>query len=119
MLSLAPAFTSIPIHAQLQQTWVPHYNNGNHIHVQLPPTNNFGWFLAGAVIGAAAALVLAPKSGKDTRKYLSKTSQESRDAMEMSGKELMDRGKDLYERGKKIAEEANELFERGRKLVKG
>ncbi len=81
--------------------------------------NNFGWFLAGAVIGAAGALLLAPKSGADTRKYLSKTTKDGRQAMEESGRELMERGKELYERGKKIAEDASDLFERGRKLVQG
>jgi len=78
-----------------------------------------GWFLAGAVIGAGIALLYAPKSGKDTRRYLGETSKEGQKAMEASGKELMDRGKELYERGKQIAEDAAELFERGRKLVQG
>lgn len=81
--------------------------------------NNFGWFLAGAVLGASAALLLAPKSGKDTRRYLSKTTKDGREAMETSGRELMDRGKELYDRGKKIVEDASDLFERGRKLVQG
>jgi gas vesicle protein len=81
--------------------------------------NNFGWFLAGAIIGAAGALLLAPKSGADTREYLSKTTKDSRQAMEESGRELMERGKELYDRGKKIAEDATDLFERGRKLVQG
>jgi gas vesicle protein len=81
--------------------------------------NNFGWFLAGAIIGAAGALLLAPKSGADTRKYLSKTTKDGRQAMEESGRELMERGKELYDRGKKIAEDATDLFERGRKLVQG
>jgi gas vesicle protein len=81
--------------------------------------NNFGWFLAGAIIGAAGALLLAPKSGEDTRKYLTETGKEGRHAMEESGRELMERGKELYERGKKIAEDAGDLFERGRKLVQG
>jgi gas vesicle protein len=81
--------------------------------------HNFGWFLAGAVIGAAVALLVAPKSGKDTRRYLGKTTKNSREAMESSGRELMDRGKELYDRGKKIVEDASDLFERGRKLVQG
>ena len=81
--------------------------------------SKFGWFLAGAVIGAGAALLLAPKSGKDTRRYLSNTTKDSREAMESSGRELMDRGKELYDRGKKIVEDASELFERGKKLVQG
>ena len=80
---------------------------------------NLGWFVAGAVIGAAAALLLAPKSGKDTRKYLGKTTKQTREAMESSGRDMMERGKELYERGRKIAEDAGDLFERGRKLVQG
>jgi gas vesicle protein len=79
----------------------------------------FGWFLAGAVIGAAVALLYAPKSGHETRKYIGKTGADSRQAMEASGRELMDKGKELYDRGKQIAEDAAELFERGRKLVRG
>lgn len=81
--------------------------------------NKFGWFLAGAVVGAAAALLYAPKSGKDTRAYIGGTAKEGKEAMEASGRELMDRGKELYDRGKQIAEDAAELFERGRKLVQG
>ena len=81
--------------------------------------SNLAWFLAGAVIGGAAALLLAPKSGKETRKYIAKKTDHSREAMEASGSELMDRGKELYERGRKIAEEAGDLFEKGRKLVQG
>ncbi len=81
--------------------------------------NNFGWFLAGLVVGAAGAILVAPKSGKDTRDYITQTTKDSREAMETSGRELMERGKDLYEQGKKIVEDASELFERGRKLVQG
>jgi gas vesicle protein len=81
--------------------------------------NKFGWFLAGAVVGAAVALLYAPKAGKDTRAYLGTSAKEGKDAMESSGQELMDRGKDLYDRGKQIAEDAAQLFERGRKLVQG
>ena len=81
--------------------------------------NKFGWFLAGAVVGAAVALLYAPKSGSDTRAYLGSSAKEGQEAMEASGRELMDRGKELYDRGKQIAEDAAELFERGRKLVQG
>ena len=76
-----------------------------------------GWFLAGAALGAAVALLYAPKSGRDTRKLLHKTTRRGREAVQAGGEELMDRGKDLYERGVKIAEDAADLFERGRKLV--
>ncbi|MES1260455.1 MAG: YtxH domain-containing protein [Acidobacteriota bacterium] len=82
-------------------------------------SSKLGWFLAGAAAGATAALLLAPKSGEETRKYLGESSKEGRNAVEASGRELMDKGKDLYERGKQIAEDAADLFERGRKLVQG
>jgi gas vesicle protein len=81
--------------------------------------SKLGWFIAGVAVGAAVALLYAPKAGKDTRKYLGKTAQHSRDAVEASGRELMDKGKELYERGKEIAEDAADLFERGKKLVQG
>jgi gas vesicle protein len=81
--------------------------------------SKLGWFIAGAAIGATVALLYAPKSGRDTRKYLGKTTTNSREAMEASGKELMDKGKELYDRGKQIAEDAANLFERGKKLVQG
>ena len=81
--------------------------------------SKFGWILAGAIIGASVALLYAPKSGKDARKYLGKSADEGRHAMEAGGRELMDKGKELYDRGKQIAEDAADLFERGRKLVQG
>jgi gas vesicle protein len=77
------------------------------------------WFVAGAFVGASVALLYAPKSGKDTRKYISKTTEKSKDALAGSGKELVDRGKDLYDKGRALAGEAADLFERGRKLVQG
>lgn len=82
-------------------------------------SNSLGWFVAGAAIGAALGIIFAPKSGSETRKYIKHTTLEGRDAMEANGKELMDRGKELYDRGRKIADDASELFERGRKLVQG
>jgi gas vesicle protein len=82
-------------------------------------SNNFGWFLAGAVIGAGAAILFAPKSGKETREYLAESTRGSKEAMESSGRDLMDRGKALYDQGKKIVDDAGDLFERGRKLVQG
>jgi gas vesicle protein len=81
--------------------------------------SKLGWFIAGVAVGATVALLYAPKSGKDTRKYLGKATNQSREAMEESGRELMDKGKELYDRGKEIAEDAADLFERGKKLVQG
>ena len=80
---------------------------------------SLAWFLAGAAVGATVALLYAPKSGKDTRRYLSKTTEKGREKLADSSRDLMDRGKELYERGREVADDAAEIFERGRKLVHG
>ena len=82
-------------------------------------TGKLIWFLSGAAIGAAIALLYAPQSGVETRKLLSRKAGEGREALADSGKDLMDRGRELFEKGKAMADEAADLFERGRKMVEG
>src|SRR6266478_1606268 len=77
------------------------------------------WFLVGAAVGASAALLYAPQSGKDTRRLIAKKTEEGRDILADSGKEVLDRGKELFDRGRELADEAADIFERGRKLVRG
>ena len=77
------------------------------------------WFLAGAAVGAAVALLYAPQSGEDTRRLIVRKTEESRDVLADSGKDILDRGKELFDRGRELADEAAEIFERGRKLVGG
>lgn len=77
------------------------------------------WFAAGAILGASVALLYAPKSGKDSREYLTGKADESLGSLTESGKQIMEQGKDLYDRGRALADEAADLFERGRKLVQG
>jgi gas vesicle protein len=81
--------------------------------------NNVAWFFTGAVIGLTAALLYAPKSGKDTRRLITGKTQQGYDAVADTGKDIVDAGKDMFERGRKLVEDAAELFERGRKLVRG
>jgi gas vesicle protein len=75
------------------------------------------WFLAGAAIGAAIALLYAPAAGHETRRKISNKASEHKDKIVESGKDLMERGRDLYEKGRKMAGEATDVFEAGRKLV--
>jgi gas vesicle protein len=82
-------------------------------------TSNIAWFLTGAFIGAAAAILYAPQSGKETRKYLSEKTQAGREAVESATQDIADAGKDMFERGRQLVDDAADLFERGRKLVKG
>lgn len=77
------------------------------------------WFLTGAIIGATVAFLYAPKSGKDTRKYISDVTQQGRDAVSDTSKDIVEASKEMFERGRKLVEDAADLFERGRKLVKG
>jgi len=82
-------------------------------------SNRLAWFLTGAVIGATAALLYAPQRGKQTRKFISDKAQQGRDAVTETSKDVVDAGREMFERGRKLVEDAAELFERGRKLVKG
>ena len=75
------------------------------------------WFIAGAAVGAAVALLYAPASGHDTRRKIAKKTDQGRAALQGSGREMIERGREMFERGRKMADEAAELFERGRKMV--
>ena len=77
------------------------------------------WFLAGAAIGAAIALLYAPASGEETRAKLLDKANEGRDLLGERGRDLMDRGRELYSKGKTMADDAAEMLERGRKIVEG
>lgn len=82
-------------------------------------TSKLVWFLAGAAIGSAIALLYAPASGDETRKRIGKAATRGRDRLNESGRDLVEKGKEIYDRGRKIADEAADLFESGRKLVQG
>ncbi len=75
--------------------------------------------MTGAAIGAAVALLYAPQSGERTRRMIARKAEEGRDVMADAGRDLMDQGRELYERGRRVADEASELFERGRRIVEG
>jgi gas vesicle protein len=77
------------------------------------------WFVAGAAVGAGVALLYAPQSGEETRKYLRKKAEEAKEKVVDAGEDLTDKGRTLYEKGAKVVEGAGELLERGRKWVTG
>ena len=56
-------------------------------------------------------MVLAPKSGAETRRYLGEHAGSARDCI--------GRGRELYEKGRELADEAAQLYEDGRHLVEG
>ncbi len=58
-------------------------------------------FLVGVGIGALIG-VCAPKSGEETREYLSSRADEGREYAQKKARELRERGEDLLERSKEI-----------------
>jgi gas vesicle protein len=82
-------------------------------------TNRIAWFLTGAIIGVTAALLYAPKSGNETREFLSGKAQEGRDAVTDGTRDILETGRDLFDRGRKLVEDAADLFDRGRRLMGG
>lgn len=82
-------------------------------------SNRLAWFLVGVVVGTAAAMLYAPQSGRDTRSYIAEKGQAGRDAVESTGRDIIERSHDIYEKGRQLVEDAADLFERGRKLVRG
>jgi gas vesicle protein len=78
-----------------------------------------GWFLAGAILGGAVALLYAPKSGRETREFITKKTGEGKEVLSETGQQVYEKGREIYDKGKQIADDAAELFERGRRLVRG
>ncbi|MCZ2156521.1 MAG: YtxH domain-containing protein [Bryobacterales bacterium] len=75
------------------------------------------WFLAGMTIGAGAALLFAPQSGRVTRRLIRRRTQYGRDLLSEKGRGAIDYGRALYEKGKELVDEASGLVEKGREMV--
>jgi gas vesicle protein len=81
--------------------------------------SRLAWFLTGAAIGATVAILYAPKSGKDTRKYITHRAQQGKRAVADTSKDIVDASKEMIDRGRKLVDEAADLFDHARKMVKG
>ena len=81
--------------------------------------SRLAWFLTGAVVGAAIAILYAPKTGKDTRHFISEQAQAGKEAVADTTSDIVESGKEMFERGRQIVDDAAALFERGRKMVRG
>ncbi len=89
-------------------------NDGGDVFV-----SRLAWFLTGAAIGATVAILYAPKSGKDTRKYITRRAQQGKQAVAGTSKEIVDASREMFDRGRKLVDEAADLFDHARKMVKG
>ena len=73
--------------------------------------SKFGYFLAGLGIGAAVALLLAPRSGEETREYLRERYDDARDLAQRKARELRERTGELVEKGKDFVDKQRESVE--------
>jgi len=60
------------------------------------------FFMVGLGIGALIGILFAPKSGEETREFLSEKAEEGREYAQKKARELRERAEDLIERSKEI-----------------
>jgi gas vesicle protein len=63
-------------------------------------TNEFTYFGIGAALGAAAAVLLAPKSGPETRKFLRSKAEDGTDYLASRASDARDTASQAIKRGK-------------------
>jgi len=87
---------------------------------------NFGFFLAGLGMGAILALLFAPRSGKETREYITGKAEEGRDYVKAKTDDLrrqaegaVDKGKDLVTKQKELLSAALEAGKQAYQEEKG
>jgi len=81
-----------------------------------------GWFFLGTIAGAAAALLLAPKTGRETRELLAERGNELLKRAQEKAGETQGRAGDLFDKGREYFEEQTQrlasAFEAGRAAMK-
>jgi gas vesicle protein len=61
------------------------------------------YFLVGLGVGALVGVLFAPKSGEETREFLTKKADEGKDYAQRKARELRERADELVERSKDVA----------------
>ena len=76
--------------------------------------DKFLYFLAGAGLGTVLALLLAPKSGRETRDLIARTANDSRDYLTSKVNE----GRQVFEeRGRKISDDFTSFLDKSKEAV--
>lgn len=76
--------------------------------------DKFVYFLAGGFIGAAVALLFAPKSGEETRRFLEDTYKEGTDLLSKKANE----GKDMVsETSRELASRVTDTINKGKESL--
>ena len=74
-------------------------------------SGEFWWFLAGIGAGSVVALLCAPRSGRETRRHISRS-------VEGAGDYLTEHAQEIVDKGREFVGEAAHLVARGRKLAR-
>lgn len=61
------------------------------------------YFLVGLGVGTLLGILFAPKSGEETREYLTQKAEEGREYAQKKARELKERAEDLIEKSKEVA----------------
>ena len=61
-------------------------------------------FLAGSVVGLAAGMLSAPRSGKRTRRMIQRRAEEAEDHIAEAAEEAVDRGREMIDRGQRMVD---------------
>jgi len=69
---------------------------------------NVGCFVAGVGVGTVVALLLAPKTGEETRKLIARKAEEGKDFVASKGKHFRAQAEELVEKGKELASKQKE-----------
>jgi gas vesicle protein len=67
-----------------------------------------GCFLAGVGVGGVVALLLAPRSGEQTRKLIAKKAGEGKDYLASKGRDLKDQAEAYADKGKDMVNKQRE-----------
>lgn len=62
----------------------------------------FNWFIVGLGLGAATAMLFAPKSGEEIREYLTERAEDGRRYAKERGRELRAAATDVVDRGREV-----------------
>ena len=83
--------------------------------------SSIAWFLAGMTVGAAVAILFAPKSGEETRHSIAEAASRGKDLAERKSREVVEFGRDAYTQGRDLADSAKEaskeVIDRGKKAL--
>ncbi len=81
-----------------------------------------GWFFLGAALGAAAALLMTPKTGRETRDLLAETSNELAKKAQQIANEAQGRAGDWFDKSRELFEEQTQrlmsAFEAGKQAMR-